>query len=98
MGRPHRRTAAEDPLADPHATPHRYGLARLSRAITGEILTASLATLRLHHEAERPARREKVVFRADTDVLTLLEQAILDAANGVHRSTADALPLLAAAT
>jgi hypothetical protein len=61
------------------------GLARLSRAITGEIHTASLATLRLQHEAERLARREKVVFRADADVLTLLEQAILDASGeSVH--------------
>jgi hypothetical protein len=48
------------------------GLSRLSRAITGEIHTASLATLRLQHEAERLARREKVVFRADADVLSLL--------------------------
>ena len=39
----------------------------------------SLATLRLQHEAERIDRREKVVFRADSDVLSLLEQAILDA-------------------
>ena len=61
------------------------GLSRLSRAITGEIHTASLATLRLQHEAERLARREKVVFRADADVLTLLEQAILDASGeSVH--------------
>ena len=62
-----------------------FGLARLSRAITGEIHTASLATLRLQHEAERLARREKVVFRADADVLSLLEQAILDASGeSVH--------------
>jgi hypothetical protein len=54
------------------------GLSRLSRTITGEIHTASLPTLRLQHEAERLARREKVVFRADADVLSLLEQAILD--------------------
>jgi hypothetical protein len=61
------------------------GLARLSRAITAEIHTASLATLRLQHEAERLARREKVVFRADSDVLALLEQAILDASGkSVH--------------
>jgi hypothetical protein len=61
------------------------GLACLSRAITGEIHTASLATLHLQHEAERLARREKAVFRADTDVLTLLEQAILDASGeSVH--------------
>ena len=61
------------------------GLSRLSRAITGEIHTASLATLRLQHEAERLARREKVVFRADADVLSLLEQAILDASGeSVH--------------
>jgi hypothetical protein len=60
-------------------------LSRLSRAITGEIHTASLATLRLQHEAERLARREKVVFRADADVLSLLEQAILDASGeSVH--------------
>ena len=57
----------------------------LSRAITAEIHTASLATLRLQHEAERLARREKVVFRADADVLSLLEQAILDASGeSVH--------------
>ncbi len=55
------------------------GLARLSRAITNEIHAVSLATLRLQHEAERIDRREKVAFRADTDVLSLLEQAILDA-------------------
>jgi hypothetical protein len=61
------------------------GLSRLSRAITSEIHTASLATLRLQHEAERLARREKVVFRADSDVLSLLEQAILDASGeSVH--------------
>jgi hypothetical protein len=61
------------------------GLSRLSRGITGEIHTASLATLRLQHEAERLARREKVVFRADADVLALLEQAILDASGeSVH--------------
>jgi hypothetical protein len=41
--------------------------------------------LRLQHEAERLARREKVVFRADADVLSLLEQAILDASGeSVH--------------
>jgi len=57
----------------------RIGLeTRLSRAITAEIHTASLATLRLQHEAERLAHRDKVVFRADTVVLALLEQAILD--------------------
>ncbi len=55
------------------------GLSRLSRAITSELRTMSLATLRLWHEAERIDRREKVVFRADSDVLSLLEQAILDA-------------------
>jgi hypothetical protein len=61
------------------------GLSRLSRAVTAEIHTASLATLRLQHEAERLARREKVVFRADADVLGLLEQAILDASGeSVH--------------
>jgi len=61
------------------------GLSRLSRAITAEIHTASLATLRPQHEAERLARREKVVFRADADVLSLLEQAILDASGeSVH--------------
>ena len=61
------------------------GLARLSRAITGEIHTTSLATLRLQHEAERLARRDKVAFRADADVLSLLEQAILDASGeSVH--------------
>jgi hypothetical protein len=56
-----------------------FGLARLGRAITNEIHTVSLANLRLQHEAERIDRREKVTFRADSDVLTLLEQAILDA-------------------
>jgi hypothetical protein len=56
-----------------------FGLSRLGRSITNEIHTVSLANLRLQHEAERLARREKVVFRADSDVLTLLEQAILDA-------------------
>ena len=62
-----------------------FGLSRLSRAITHEIRTVSLATLRLQHEAERLARREKVVFRADSDVLALLEQAILDASGeSVH--------------
>jgi hypothetical protein len=55
-----------------------FGLSRLGRTITHEIHTVSLANLRLQHEAERIARREKVVFRADSDVLTLLEQAILD--------------------
>jgi hypothetical protein len=62
-----------------------FGLARLGRAITHEIHTVSLANLRLQHEAERIDRREKVVFRADSDVLTLLEQAILDASGeNVH--------------
>lgn len=56
-----------------------FGLSRLGRAITGEIRTVSLATLRLQHEAERLARREKMTFRADADMLSLLEQAILDA-------------------
>jgi hypothetical protein len=61
------------------------GLSRLSRTITGEIHTASLATLHLQHEAERLARREKVVFRAGADALSLLEQAILDASGeSVH--------------
>jgi hypothetical protein len=61
------------------------GQSRLNQAITAEIHTASLATLRLQHEAERLARREKVVFRADADVLSLLEQAILDASGeSVH--------------
>jgi hypothetical protein len=62
-----------------------FGLSRLGRIITHEIHTVSLANLRLQHEAERLARREKVVFRADSDVLTLLEQAILDASGeSVH--------------
>ncbi len=61
------------------------GLARLSRAITTEMRTVSLATLRLQHEAERIERREKVLFRADSDVLTLLEQAILDATSEIVR-------------
>jgi hypothetical protein len=62
-----------------------FGLSRLGRAITTEIHTVSLANLRLQHEAERIDRREKVVFRADSDVLTLLEQAILDASGeSVH--------------
>lgn len=56
-----------------------FGLSRLGRSITNEIRTVSLATLRLQHEAERLDRREKVAFRADSDVLVLLEQAILDA-------------------
>ena len=56
-----------------------FGLSRLSHAITTEIRTVSLATLRLQHEAERLARREKMAFRADSDVLALLEQVILDA-------------------
>ena len=56
-----------------------FGLSRLGRAITTEIRTVSLATLRLQHEAERLARREKVAFRVDSEVLALLEQAILDA-------------------
>lgn len=56
-----------------------FGLSRLGRSITNEIRTVSLATLRLQHEAERLARREKVAFRADSEVLALLEQAILDA-------------------
>jgi hypothetical protein len=38
-----------------------FGLSRLGRAITHEIHTASLANLRLQHEAERIDRREKVV-------------------------------------
>jgi hypothetical protein len=62
-----------------------FSLSRLSRAITGEIRPVSLATLRLQRKAERLARRKKVVFRADTDGLTLLEQAILDASvESVH--------------
>ena len=62
-----------------------FGLSRLGRAITNEIHTVSLANLRLQHEAERIDRREKVVFRADSDVLGLLEQAILDASGeSVH--------------
>lgn len=62
-----------------------FGLARLGRAITTEIRTVSLANLRLQHEAERLGRREKVAFRADSDVLSLLEQAILDASGeSVH--------------
>ena len=62
-----------------------FGLSRLGRAIINEIHTVSLANLRLQHEAERLARREKVVFRADSDVLSLLEQAILDASGeSVH--------------
>ncbi len=56
-----------------------FGLSRLSHAITTEIRTVSLATLRLQHEAERLDRREKLAFRADSDVLALLEQVILDA-------------------
>lgn len=62
-----------------------FGLSRLGRSITNEIRTVSLATLRLQHEAERLDRREKVAFRADSDVLALLEQASLDASGeSVH--------------
>ncbi len=58
-------------------------LTRLSCAITNEIRTESLATLRMQHEAERIERHEKVLFRADSDVLSLLEQAILDATSEI---------------
>ena len=62
-----------------------FGLSRLGRSITNEIRTVSLATLRLQHEAERLDRRAKVAFRADSDVLALLEQASLDASGeSVH--------------
>ncbi len=55
------------------------GLAQLGRSIITEVRGVSLANLRIQHEAERVARRDKVVFRLDGDVLTLLDQAILDA-------------------
>ncbi len=55
------------------------GLTQLSRSIIAEVRGVSLANLRIQHEAERVARRDKVVFRLDADVLTLLDQAILDA-------------------
>ncbi len=55
-----------------------FGLVQVGRMITREIRTVSLANLRLQYEADRIARQGKVLFRSDTDVLRLLEQAILD--------------------
>jgi len=80
-----------------------FGLVQVGRMITHEIRTVSLANLRLQYEAERIARQDKVLFRSDTDVLRLLEQAILDATGvSVHlHLLADGLllsPLILAVT